>query len=144
MGMFDSVMVRYPLDVPAHNQMWFQTKDLDNSLSRYLVDEQGYLWHEIREFRFHTPGEEPDPSPLPEPVIEQVPYHGDVDVRGGGMLEQDEVRYLLRFIDGRVARVARATERSEYGFLHWPDYPFPRIEPRTTTLVAPVFPPLNA
>lgn len=46
MGMFDSLYCKYPLPIPEVQEMQFQTKDLDNFLNNYLIDENGVLWRE--------------------------------------------------------------------------------------------------
>lgn len=136
--MFDTVLVRYPLDVPAHNKFEYQTKDLENGLFRYMIDVNGHLW--LERVSWVEAGETPPPA-----VIENIPFHGDLDIYGGPD-DRDtaaDVRYYIRFIHGRVSQVARCTTRTEQGWLYWEENPFPPIEPRRTALVPPVFPPVG-
>lgn len=141
MGMFDYLYVRYPLEDPEHNKLEFQTKDLECTLSRYLIDEHGYLWLERCHYRFHMPGEEPDPRPLPPPVVEQVPFHGDLEFYNGRC--QGDVLYMARFINGKLEKVVRAKDKSEHGFVYFEHSPFGELPARPTTLPVPTFPPLR-
>ena len=141
MGMFDSVLVRYPLDEPAHNQFWYQTKDLECQLSRYIVDEQGYLWMERVQYQSEEGGPFGFQLRAVSKHTEQVPFHGDLDLyTSSGHDGSSGILYRLRFIDGKVSRVAQCKTRDEHGFLEWPQDPFPPLEPRPTALVPPVFP----
>ena len=141
MGMFDSVLVRYPLDKPEHSLIWYQTKDLECTLSRYLVDETGYLWVEKV---LYDREEEEGPFGLQLRVSskhpEQVPFHGDLEIYGSTVGHELDVNYMLRFVDGKLSRHARCTTMHDKGWYYWAENPFPPIEPRPTTLVAPVFP----
>ena len=48
MGMFDEIVCKYPLPLPEDTKGFrpygFQTKDLDNTLDRYEIREDGTLW----------------------------------------------------------------------------------------------------
>ena len=140
MGMYDSVLVRYKLDEPVHNTIWYQTKCLDCSLSRYIVDEAGYLWIENVQYRQREGGLFGFQLEAIGSTVEQVPHHGDIEIYGHKDRDDPGILYMLRFIDGKLARTAQCKTRREDGWAVWESNPFPPIDPRPTALVAPVFP----
>lgn len=61
MGLFDTIRSEYPLPLPEEPKGYlgsnsFQTKDLENSLSTFVLDKEGQLWEEKAEYE-HVPGD---------------------------------------------------------------------------------------
>lgn len=121
--MFDTVKVRYPLPNPAHQQLVYQTKDLDFMMEQYIILEDGRLVVQRRETEWVD-----DPEPVEGPAgrlklfrghlktlrswWELAYHHGDVniytsiDAAADGDGSKDEwVEYVVRFTQGRVERV---------------------------------------
>lgn len=91
MGLFDTIHCEYPLPVPQHQELEFQTKDLECLLDEYTITRDGRL---LRHARRGGRGPERDV---------EWPIHADVciydsDPSGDeGLLE-----YVVRFTHGRV------------------------------------------
>lgn len=143
MGMFDHVLVQYPLEDHEHLKIQYQTKDLENSLSRYLIDPQGYLWVERGKYEQEEGGMFGFQLRLISTHVEQVPFHGDLEIYGSVTRDSPTIDYMIRFVDGKVTRAALCKSYSEHGWPVWNEPPFPDIEPRPTKLVPPVFPPVG-
>jgi len=90
MGLFDTVRCEYRLPNPAHQDLEFQTKDLDCLLDHYVITLDGRLIRLASEFR------------RLERDIEW-PYHGDIQIYAADPQRKDEfVDYTVRFTHGRV------------------------------------------
>lgn len=85
MGMFDEIVVRYPLPDPEAQKEVFQTKSLACLLRRYYITATGLL----------TLHQEP------------VPYHGDIYLYAG------PYEYIARFTEGRVLWIKRVGDTHE-------------------------------
>jgi hypothetical protein len=89
MGMFDWIRCEYPLPDPKHQQLDFQTKDLDCLLDTYVISAAGRLIRESRR----------DDST----ATVEYPFHGDFrfydldPARDHGFIE-----YVARFTHGRL------------------------------------------
>jgi len=99
MGLFDTVTCEYPIPNPVHQDLEFQTKDLECLLDHYVITRDGRLIRRASEGR----GLERD--------IEW-PLHGDLRIyeldpeKGEGLVE-----YTVRFTHGRVEWIRRLKER---------------------------------
>lgn len=101
MGLFDTVKCQYPLPSPLHQDLEFQTKDLERLLDHYSITRDGRL------IRHHRPG-----GRGPERDIEW-PIHGDIRIYERDPQNQDRlVEYVVRFTHGRVEWIRRSDERS--------------------------------
>lgn len=118
MGMFDYIDVEYPLDVAWYiPEKWapvirqecfaggFQTKDLDNTLDRYEVNNNGYLFL-IENNNFE------DNKPIKKTRID---YHGYMNIHTPVQIDdQCEIwlEYRLKFTDGKLvnARMMQPTK----------------------------------
>ena len=57
MGMFDTILCKYPLILPTEPNGYvssesFQSKDLDNTMGLYEIRENGTLWEEKHEYKW--------------------------------------------------------------------------------------------
>jgi hypothetical protein len=100
MGLFDTIKCEYPLPNGLHQELEFQTKDLECSMAHYTITRDGRL------IRRHRPG-----RPGPERDIEW-PIHGDIRIYDLDPNEQF-VEYSVRFTHGRVEWVRPGGE--QYG-----------------------------
>lgn len=98
MGLFDTVKCEYPLPNSLHQDLEFQTKDLECLLDHYTITRDGRL------VRHHRPG-----GRGPERDIEW-PLHGDIRIYD---LDPEErfIEYIVRFTHGRVEWVRPAGEQ---------------------------------
>jgi len=105
-GLFDDVRCRYPLPNPAHQDLVYQTKDLDNSWDEYVITRRGRL---VRE----TVG-----GPFEQRARRVAcDIHKDVRIYTSIEVAKDErewVEYVFRFTEGRVTRVHRSPDRGRY------------------------------
>lgn len=92
MGMFDTIRCEYPLPHPEHQDIEFQTKDLDCVLDHYLITRDGRL---VRKARTWHKGPHRDVT---------WPIHGDVRFYEwlGKDAPQPWIEYVARFTHGRV------------------------------------------
>jgi hypothetical protein len=98
MGIFDNVACDYPLPDPRHQDLEFQTKDLERVMGRYTITRDGRL---IRHAR---------PSPfMPAPVRDvEWPIHGDIRIYDlDPDSEQDLIEYAVRSAYRRVDSIRR-------------------------------------
>ncbi len=95
MGLFDTVTCEYRLPTPAHQDLEFQTKDLECLLDHYVVTRDGRLIRRGSELR----GLERDV---------EWPFHGDLCIYAGDPESSARlVEYLVRFTHGRVEWIRR-------------------------------------
>jgi hypothetical protein len=98
MGIFDNVACDYPLPDPRHQDLEFQTKDLERVMGRYTITRDGRL---IRHAR---------PSPFVLAPVRDVewPIHGDIRIYDlDPDSERDPIEYAVRFMYGRVLWIRR-------------------------------------
>jgi hypothetical protein len=94
MGLFDTVHCEYPLPNAAHQNLEFQTKDLESLLDTYTLTRDGRLMRHSR--RGRSAGLDRD--------IEW-PLHGDIRIYTSlrpPAGEREWVEYVVRFTHGRV------------------------------------------
>jgi len=129
MGMFDEIKYEYflPLEVSQEvkdknfvpEDVTFQTKDLDNSLSLYFINKEGKLIHKNVKYKWV----DDDNSLLKGYMKEEshtlvdTKYHGDLRFYCYENIDKDDKQfcialdYVARFTDGRVQSVK--LEKSE-------------------------------
>ncbi len=96
MGLFDTVRCKYPLPNPAHQDMEFQTKDLDCLLHRYTITCDGKLMRHP-----YSGGKGPERDV-------EWPIHGDIRMYGSDPKNKKEfVEYTVRFTHGCVESIRR-------------------------------------
>jgi hypothetical protein len=126
MGLFDTVYCQYPLPDARHQDLDFQTKDLECLLDEYTITRDGRL---LRHARRSGRGPERDV---------EWPLHGDIriytSVASGE--ERTWVEYRVRFTHGRVEwiRPADAPTPAEA----------PDFEAQPRPFISPVLPPAAA
>ena len=102
MGMFDTVHCDLPLPDPKHQDLEFQTKDLERLLDRYTITGDGRLVRHAR--------------PLAKSPTRNVewPVHGDVRIYAGDPeKERGLVEYEVRFTYGWAEAIRRLDEKGE-------------------------------
>lgn len=128
MGMYDSLICKYPLPEPADlmelkiiglNNLDFQTKDLENGLLNYTIREDGTLWETRNTYEFKE-GNDRDKeekylfSELSEPKLVkseeiQVNYHGSLyfyDYHADSTLNNDYyIEFLATFSRGQLENI---------------------------------------
>jgi len=98
MGLFDTVNCEYRMPNPAHQDLEFQTKDLECLLDRYVITRDGRLIRRGSELR----GLERDV---------EWPFHGDLCIYAGDPENRERlVEYVVRFTHGRVEWIRRLDE----------------------------------
>jgi hypothetical protein len=124
MGMFDSVKCNWPLPAPLEIINWlpdlydleFQTKDLDNLLDTYTIDEDGALWVTEKTYKW-VDDDSAFLKGYNEVVGERIkkePFHGMLNFYAYERVYNDEkqesgfdvsIDYLGKFIDGKLEKV---------------------------------------
>ena len=92
MGLFDTVRCNYPLPDPRHQDLEYQTKDLECAMDTYTITREGRLvYHARRGWR----------GPIRD--IEW-PVHGDVSIYTSHTSDASRtwIEYVVRFTDGCV------------------------------------------
>jgi hypothetical protein len=128
MGMFDSIKVKAKLpltdELKGYNLNWeeieFQTKDLDNCLSEYILDEDGFLFEEVieREYVEYSKEERKDENVKPWNIFKEVKeisrttkkidYHGVLTFYCVETIDNDEqiwVDFEAFFIYGKIDKL---------------------------------------
>lgn len=129
MGMFDNIKCKFPLplthsllkdDKREWSEISFQTKNLENSLSSYYIDEQGFLFEEIVETEgvLYTEEElqtiKPQPWTIYKEIIEtnrytkQINHHGIIsfyDVLSYSKEHDLWVNFKAYLIYGKVDKI---------------------------------------
>ena len=92
MGMFDTIHCEYPLPEPRHQDLEYQTKDLECLLARYTITSDGRLVLHVRQGRGRPDGD-----------IEW-PLHADLRFYTSDHSVEPHVwiEYVARFTHGRV------------------------------------------
>jgi hypothetical protein len=131
-GMFDSIQCNYPLPLPLEVvnvlpdlfDQEFQTKDFENLLDNYILNEEGELFHIKKEYKWKTGGEsflerslEGSLEGSLEVVKEEtVPYnfHGVVNFYCYATVNEDStsdkaqdvsLEYLAKFTNGKLENI---------------------------------------
>ncbi|HEY2292624.1 MAG TPA: hypothetical protein VGM86_18135, partial [Thermoanaerobaculia bacterium] len=129
MGMFDTVHCKYPLPNSRHQDLEFQTKDLECLLGQYTITRGGRLvWH-ARRGRW---GGGPDRDI-------QWPLHGDIRIYTSVKTEDPSwVEYVVRFTHGQVEWIRPVEEGQTPNFasLDWDLFPDPPVEEETAEVAA--------
>lgn len=119
MGMFDTLYCRHPLPNPQHQNLEFQTKDLECLLETYTITEEGWLvQHAQRGWGA-------------ERLIRDVewPLHGDLRFYTSVKEEEPSwIEYVARFTHGRVEWIRPIEEVRQEPSLIRPDW-LPWAEP---------------
>lgn len=133
MGMFDTLLVKYPLPDPEVQDNEFQTKDLESFMEEYVITQDGRLKHQKYEYRAkeRTPtGSWIDKLPWMERIDESLE---EIDLNFHGMLNfytsvevgreknengLDNVKYkyydyIGKFTDGKLVSVERIPDASQ-------------------------------
>ena len=115
MGLFDTVHCKYPLPDPRHQDLEFQTKDLDCALFYYTITRDGRLVRHAGRGRWG-----------PDRDIEW-PLHGDMRIyTHEKSLDPAWVEYVVRFTHGRVEWVQpheEVRQTSDPAHLDWEFFP---------------------
>jgi len=98
MGIFDTVTCDYPLPDPQHQDLEFQTKDLEKVMGQYTITRDGRLIRHARPSLF-----------VPSPVSDvEWPIHGDIRIyERDPAADQGLIEYAVRFSYGRVDWIRR-------------------------------------
>ena len=120
MGMFDDVICEYPLPLPENPRGYkgskhFQTKDLENTLSKYEIRENGTLWVKNYLLKYHdgdpngkTFAEKAPRSEVIEEWYDRVKYDGDLRIydyqQTNGGFDYD-IEYIITFRRYKVKKV---------------------------------------
>lgn len=93
MGMFDTITCEYPLPVAEHQDLEFQTKDLENLLDHYAITHEGRLIRKPRRGLARGPARD-----VPWPLHRDLRFYTST---GEGEARQ-WIEYVARFTYGRV------------------------------------------
>jgi hypothetical protein len=120
MGMFDTIYCQYPLPDAQHQDLEFQTKDLECLLHTYTITRDGRLVLKVR-----RRGEETDRE------IEW-PLHGDLRIYTSVRTAEDSewVEYVVRFTQDRVEWIRPLNEmppEPEIPPMEWNPQPFEEL-----------------
>lgn len=120
--MFDYVKCKYPLESPEELKDWnidtknieFQTKDFENLMETYIIQENGDLWKKHEEYKWV----DDDRSPLKgyldvvSSEYKHHPYHGVLEFYCYEKLGQKDGKhyvlnsdYLAKFSDGKIVEI---------------------------------------
>ena len=104
MSLFDTLQCEYPLPDPEFQKEHVQTKDLNCTLSHYLITANGRLWRLRRAEPFSAD------TPVPDPAnkVKGMNYHGDFSFYTYAGKEQ--IEYRVRFTHGTVEWIRRAKD----------------------------------
>lgn len=122
MGMFDSIYCKYPLPNKKHQNLVYQTLNLENKFEIYTISEEGKLIHHVRTF-VTVPEEEREYYGTPEwdanqlyriiGSLKSIPV-GDMEIDYDGELcfyaivnNKEWVDYKAIFVDGTVVEVRK-------------------------------------
>ena len=118
MGMFDTIYCQYPLPNPRHQDLDFQTKDLECLLDTYTITREGRLVQHVK----------PGWIERLERDIEW-PLHGDIRIYTSLKAEEPSwIEYVARFTHGRVEWIRPLEEVRQDPSLVRPDW-LPWAEP---------------
>ena len=78
MGMFDTIKCDMPIEFLGSHNRDYQTKDLDNDLSHYTIDADGWLRDSKGKIRPHTGTINfYDYQPKDQPQVEWIEFQGE-------------------------------------------------------------------
>jgi len=120
MGLFDEVRSEYRLPNPAHQNLVFQTKDLESLMDEYVITRRGRL------VRKKTGWLEPRRCKVVCPVHQDLRIYTSIEV---GPEEREWVEYVFRFTEGRVTRVRRNRDRHRFKVKKWDPEEWRKEEP---------------
>ena len=120
MGMFDNIHCEYKLPNKKHQNLEYQTKDLENFLDLYTITEEGHLIHHSRTYEA-VPEEKREHYGTPEwdknPILQMCGsiksiYAGDIDVNYEGTInfytmgsKKEWIEYEAAFVGGSVIEI---------------------------------------
>jgi hypothetical protein len=94
MGMFDTIHCEYPLPDARHQDLEFQTKDLECFLDHYTITREGRLVQQATKRGWGG-------ADLDHDV--EWPLHGDIRIYTSVKAEETSwIEYVVRFTHGRV------------------------------------------
>lgn len=97
MGLYDIVKVDCPLPEVGKVDWAFQTKDMENMLSEYLITENGELWQTVIDWY---------EGAMPEPIQVMAwgePYHGYLNFYH--IVDGMWYDFVAKFVDGKVVSI---------------------------------------
>jgi len=121
MGMFDTVLCEYPLPDARHQDLDFQTKDLECLLDTYIITREGRLVQQATNRGWG--------ADLDHDV--EWPLHGDIRIYTS-VKEEDTtswIEYVVRFTHGRVEWIRPFEEVRRDPNLARPDWAPPPLDP---------------
>jgi len=126
MGMFDTVRCEYPLPNARHQDLEFQTKNLECLLFTYIITQDGRM---IRR-AWNRAGEKPNPD------FEWL-LHGDIRIYTSIKTEEPSwIEYVVRFTHGQVEWIRPLEEvEKDPGIIPSPDFDMP-VQPYATLELA--------
>jgi hypothetical protein len=125
MGLFDEVRSEYRLPDPDHQDLVFQTKDLENLLDRYVITKHGRLVRKKNGGLFHKTRRD-----VVCPIHQDLRIYTSVEVAPE---EEEWVEYVFRFTEGRVTRVRRSRDRHRFKVKKWDPEELRKQEPVAPT-----------
>jgi hypothetical protein len=120
MGFYDEMRCEYPLPNPAHQDLRFQTKDLEPMMDEYVITRRGRL------VRKKTGWLEPRRCNVVCPIHQDLRIYTSVEVAPE---EEEWVEYVFRFTEGRVTRVRRSRDRHRFKVKKWDPEEWRKQEP---------------
>ena len=113
MGLFDDIHCDYPLPDPAHNELDYQTKDLDCLMERFLITKEGRLV-QIGQAMFEEPWDSTDQV--------DMNYHGTLLFYTNReypdytekMMNYEWIEYLAKFTDGTLVQITGSGHPRDY------------------------------
>jgi hypothetical protein len=118
MGLFDTIRCEYPLPDARHQDLEFQTKDLECFLAHYRITRDGRLVFEARG------GKEPDRD-IEWPVHRDISIYTFIETSG----DREWVEYVVRFTHDRVEWIRPLAEIP----------PLPQLPPLELNWDLPIF-----
>jgi len=103
MGLFDTIHCEYPLPDLRHQDLAFQTKDLDCFLAHYTITGDGRLIRRARRGGIWGDREDRDV---------ECPMHGDIQMYTSAA-DKTWIEYVVRFTHGRVEWIRPFEEERE-------------------------------
>ncbi len=104
MSLYDTIQCDYPLPDPEFQHEHFQTRDINCTLSHYLITTEGRLWRLRRADAFS------DEAPLPDSTgkTKGINYHGELNFYAD--VGEKRIEYRARFTHGVVEWIRRVGE----------------------------------
>ena len=92
MGMFDYIKCKYKLLNSNHQDLEFQTKDLNCNLTTFIIDEDGYLYEKNRYSKEHL---------LRDDVL--IDITGSINFND--YIDGVDIQYLAKFEKGKLINI---------------------------------------